>query len=179
MSTPTETPRGTRRGARNAQTYLPEAAAREELLDFAELMRELESYLARNASKAALVDPHGQARPIPDEIFRILDQVTNALAAGEGITIVPQGMTMTTQQAADFLGISRPTLVRLLEGGEIAYEKPGRHRRVRLGDLLDYQEKFRAGRRGALRELQRANLDAKVQVGNPVDVKRLEELDRG
>lgn len=173
MSTSTDAPRG----ARKAQTYLPEAAAREEILDFAELMRELEVFLARNSSKAALVDPQGKARPIPDEIFRILDQVAHALAAGEGITIVPQGMTMTTQQAADFLGISRPTLVRLLEAGDIAYDKPGRHRRVQLEDLVAYQANFRAERRAALRELQRASLGAKVQVGNPADVKRRAELD--
>jgi len=172
MSTPTDTPRG----ARKAQTYLPEADAREEILDFAELMRELEVFLAQNSSKAALVDPEGKARPIPDEIFRILDQVTNALAAGEGITIVPQGMTMTTQQAADFLGISRPTLVRLLEAGDIPFDKPGRHRRVRLEDLVAYQANFRAERRAALRELQRASVDAKVRVGRPDDVKRLAEL---
>ena len=173
MSTSTDTPRG----ARKAQTYLPEADAREELLDFAETMRELESYLAQNSSKAALVDPRGEARPIPDEIFRILDQVTNALAAGEGITVVPQGMTMTTQQAADFLGISRPTMVRLLEAGDIAFDKPGRHRRVRLEDLVAYQANFRAERRAALRELQRDTLGAKVQVGNPTEVKRLAEFD--
>ncbi len=173
MSTSTDTPRG----ARKAQTYLPGADAREELLEFAEFMRKLEAYLAQNTFKAALVDPQGKARPIPDEIFRILDQVTNALAAGEGITVVPQGMTMTTQQAADFLGISRPTLVRLLEAGDIAYDKPGRHRRVRLEDLVAYQANFRAERRAALRELQQAGLGAKVQVGSPADVKRLAELD--
>jgi len=53
-------------------------------------MRELEVFIAQNSSKAALIDPQGNARPIPDEIFRILDQVTDALAAGEGITVVPQ-----------------------------------------------------------------------------------------
>lgn len=168
---------GTTLGARKAQTYLPEADAREEILDFAALMRELEIFLARSSSKAALVDPRGNARPIPDEIFRILDQVTNALAAGQGITIAPQGMTMTTQQAADFLGISRPTLVRLLEAGDIAYDKPGRHRRVRLEDLVAYQEGFRAERRAALRELQRANLGAKIQTGDPAEVERRAELD--
>lgn len=173
MSTSTNSPRG----ARRAQTYLPEPEAREEILDFAALMREMELFLAKDSSKAALVDPEGNARPIPDEIFRILDQVTSALAAGEGITIVPQGVTMTTQQAADFLGISRPTLVRLLEAGDIAYDKPGRHRRVRLQDLIDYQTSFRTERRAAMRELQCANLDSKVQVGQPTDVQRLAELD--
>lgn len=173
MSTPTNTPRGTGR----ARTYLPEAAGRAELLDFAGLIRELEAYFAGTSGKAALVDPRGKPRPIPDEVFRILDQVTNALAAGEGITIVPQGMSMTTQQAADFLGIARPTLVRLLEGGSIPFEKPNRHRRVKLQDLLDYQARSRVERRAALRDLARANLDAKVQVGNPAEVRRLTELD--
>lgn len=173
MSTSTDTPRG----ARKAQTYLPESTAREELLDFAELMRELEAYLAQGSSNAALVDPDGKARPIPNEIFRILDQVTNALAAGEGITIIPQGATMTTQQAADFLGVSRPTLVRLLESGGIPYQKPGRHRRVQLEDLVAYQTKFRAERRSALRDLQWTSVDAKIRTGNHGDVKRLTELD--
>ncbi|QHC57643.1 helix-turn-helix domain-containing protein [Rathayibacter sp. VKM Ac-2760] len=173
MSTSTDRPRG----ALKAQTYLPEAGARDEILDFAALMRELEIFLAQNSSKAALVDPQGRARPIPDEIFRILDQVTNALAAGEGITVVPQGATMTTQQAADFLGISRPTLVRLLEAGDIAHDKPGRHRRVRLEDLVAYQADSRAERRAALRELRRASLGAKIQVGEPAAVRRRAELD--
>ncbi|WP_025159149.1 helix-turn-helix domain-containing protein [Leifsonia aquatica] len=172
MSTSTDTPRG----ARRAHTYLPEAGARDELLDFAEVMRGLEGHLAGSSSHAALVDPQGVSRPIPTEIFRILEQVTTALAAGDGITVVPQGMTMTTQQAADFLGVSRPTLVRLLEAGDIAYEKPGRHRRVRLDDLLDYQAHFRSERRAALRDLQRASLDSAVRVGDPSDVRRRAEL---
>lgn len=115
-------------------------------------MRKLESFPSQNSSKAAL-------------------------ASGEGITVVPQGMTMTTQQAADFLGISRPTLVRLLEAGEIPFEQPGRHRRVRLEDLIAYQSTSRAERRDALRELRRASLDASIQVGNPDDVRRRSELD--
>ncbi|MFV0433033.1 MAG: excisionase family DNA-binding protein [Leucobacter sp.] len=173
MSTSIDVPRD----ARKPRTYLPEVEAREEILDFAEFMRKLEAHLAQNSSKAALVDPAGKARPIPDEIFRILDQVTNALASGEGITVVTQGTTMTTQQAADFLGISRPTLVRLLESGDIPYEQPGRHRRVRLNDLITYQSTSRTERREALRELQRANIDAKIQVGDPVQVKRRSEIE--
>ena len=84
---------------------------------------------------------------------------------------------MTTQQAADFLGISRPTLVRLLEAGDIAFDKPGRHRRVRLEDLVAYQAIFRAQRREALRELHRESLEATIAVGDPRDVKRLAEFE--
>jgi excisionase family DNA binding protein len=163
-------------GSKKAQTYLPDEGNREQLLDFAEFIRELEAHLAENASQAALVDPDGNQRKIPDEIFRILDQVTNALAAGKGITVVPQGTTMTTQQAADFLGISRPTLVRLLESEAIPFEQPGRHRRVRLQDLLAYQESFGAQRRAALRELAKANLDAKVKTSGQAPPLRLSEL---
>lgn len=165
-------------GAQKARTYLPEPKGREELLDFAEFMRQLEAYLAANgSSRAALVIPDGLERAIPDEIFRILEQVTNALAAGEGITVVPRGMSMTTQQAADYLGISRPTLVRLLEADEIPFDKPGRHRRVRLEDLVSYEERFRARRREALRDLHKDSLTSAIQVGKPHDVKRLAEFD--
>lgn len=163
--------------AQTPRTYVPEPAHRAELLDFAEALRDIERMLGAGASKAALVAPSGDVRPIPDEIFRILEQVANALASGQGITVAPQGMSMTTQQAADFLGISRPTLVRLLEAGDIPFDKPGRHRRVKLEDLVGYQARFRNERRAALAELRRANLDAAVKVGNPDDLVRRSELD--
>jgi len=66
----------------------------------------------------------------------------------KALTIAPLDQRLTTQEAANFLGISRPTLVKLLGQGEISYERPaaGRHRRVRLNDVLDYQRrKRRAG----------------------------------
>lgn len=174
MSAPTEVPRGTR----HAQTYLPQSSDSEELLDFAEAIRAIERNLqGREHSKAALVDPTGRERPIPDEIFRILEQVTNALASGHGITVVPEGTAMTTQQAADYLGVSRPTLVRLLEAGEIPFDKPGRHRRVMLKELVEYQEKFRRGRRDALRSLAEVSMDSAVRVGSSAEVQRLAELD--
>ena len=55
---------------------------------------------------------------------------------------------LTTQEAADFLGISRPTLVKKLEEGTNAFERTsgGRHRRVRLVYLLNYREAQRQER---------------------------------
>lgn len=60
---------------------------------------------------------------------------------------------LTTQEAADYLGISRPTLVRILDRGDLPMQRPGRHRYVRLSDLLDYRERTRRERRDALDEM--------------------------
>lgn len=60
------------------------------------------------------------------------------------------------------LGISRPTLVRLLEQGEIPFDKPGRHRKVRLADLLAYQDRTRRARLAGLDEMVRHSEEAGV-----------------
>jgi excisionase family DNA binding protein len=62
-------------------------------------------------------------------------------------------MTLSTQEAADMLRISRTTLVRLLEHGAIPYEKPSKHRRVRLDDLLEYRRRQRHAADEALADM--------------------------
>ena len=92
----------------------------------------------------------------------LLVEVAHAMRAGKAITVAPVDQSLTTQEAANFLGISRPTLVKLLESGEIPFERPGagRHRRVRLQDVVAYQERKRVQRRTALDELTREAADA-------------------
>jgi len=72
------------------------------------------------------------------------------MAAGMSVTVAPLNARLTTQEAADFLGISRPTLVRMLEVGKLPMTKPGRHRFVMLRDLLEFREKERLTRLEAL-----------------------------
>ena len=75
----------------------------------------------------------------------------------QAIAVVSIEKKLTTQDAADFLGISRPTLIKQLESGAIPYEKlPGsRHRRILLADLLDYQSRKREQRRVLFRKMVR------------------------
>jgi excisionase family DNA binding protein len=78
------------------------------------------------AEPAQLVGPAGERIELPAEVFTVLREVVLAMAEGEAVTVAPHHQTLTTQEAADLLGVSRPTLVRLLEQGKIPYEQPGR-----------------------------------------------------
>lgn len=103
-------------------------------------------------SRAKLVGPAGTTVELPDEVYEVLRQVVAAMSEGLAINIASLPTVLTTHQAADMLNISRPTLVKLLEEGKIPYDKPG-HRKVRLADLLEYQQQARAARRAALDEM--------------------------
>lgn len=120
-----------------------------------EPMLDLSKFLAHITAPAALLGPDGQTVPLPLEVFNVLVEVAHAMRAGKAITVAPVDQSLTTQEAANFLGISRPTLVKLLESGEIPFDRPGagRHRRVRLQDVVAYQERRRVQRRAALDEL--------------------------
>ncbi|EZP64500.1 DNA binding domain, excisionase family [Micrococcus luteus] len=129
------------------RTVLPPADL-EEMLD-------LSRFLGALTQPAALLGPDGQTVPLPLEAFNVLREVVEAMQVGKAITVAPVDQMLTTQEAANFLGISRPTLVKLLEGGELAHEltSGGRHRRVRLQDVVQYQEAKRRDRRAALEDL--------------------------
>jgi excisionase family DNA binding protein len=132
----------------NAHTYVSDA---EESAAVAEFVRVLdEAGLGNATGRPALVAPNGEVLELPDAMFDALRQVAMALSSGMGVNVAPLNAMLTTQEAADYLGISRPTLVRILERGEIPMEKPGRHRFVQLKYLIQYQERECADRRQAL-----------------------------
>ena len=85
---------------------------------------------------------------------------------GKVITVVPRTQRLTTQEAADFLGISRPTLVKLLEDGKIPYDQPGRHRRIVFTDLLAYAERQHEDRRAALDRMTEDASEAGIYGGS-------------
>lgn len=118
-------------------------------------MLDLPRFLDNHPEPAALLGPDGQLVPLPLALFRVLESLVAALREGKAITIAPVDQVLNTEQAADFLGISRPTLLKLLGSSEIDFERPeaGRHRRVRLQDLITYRDRRRITRRGGLDDL--------------------------
>jgi excisionase family DNA binding protein len=133
------------------ETYLP-GADRGELARFYNFLSARDAAgKGQVASCCMLTDPDlGDRVEIPTEVYRVLRQVTEAMNLGLAITIVPQSQTLTTQQAAELLGVSRPTLIRLLETERIPYERIGTHRRVLLRDVLAYREQRREDQYRAL-----------------------------
>lgn len=92
----------------------------------------------------------GDQVEIPHEIYEVLVKTVEAMRKGLAITITPSSLTLTTQQAAELLGVTRPTIVRLLDAGKIPFEKPGTHRRIKLEDVLTFKEARKAAQYDAL-----------------------------
>ena len=69
---------------------------------------------------------------------------------------------MTTQAAAELLGCSRPHVVKLLEKGEIAFTKVGKHRRVRYEDIVKYKKIIKAKQEALIIEMMEADEKLKL-----------------
>ena len=97
---------------------------------------------------------HGhEAIELPALVAPLLMEILRDIAAGSTVAVLRKEAELTTQQAADFLNVSRPFLIRLLEKGAVPFHKVGTHRRVRLHDVLQYKDETDTARRRALDEL--------------------------
>lgn len=134
----------------------PVAAPPEEQADVARLLKalgETARHRRRRAKTCALVGPQGEIIQIPDLVLVLLGRVAEVLARGDAVTVVSVERGLTTQQAADLLDVSRQYLVRLLDEGRIPHTKTGKHRRLRIQDVLAFKKKRDAERKRALRHL--------------------------
>jgi excisionase family DNA binding protein len=83
---------------------------------------------------------------LPEGAIHLLKEILQHMAKGKAITLIPSDSELSTQQAADMLGVSRPHLVKLLEEGKIPYRKIGSHRRILFEDLGKYDKDLRKTR---------------------------------
>ena len=90
---------------------------------------------------------------LPPQAMQALAKALTHLAAGNEVVVEARTDELTTQQAANYLRVSRPFLVGLLEKGQLPFRKVGSHRRVLLSDLESYKKRIDAQRFQALEQL--------------------------
>jgi len=92
---------------------------------------------------------------LPRDALALLRDILTEMAQGNAVTLVPRHAELTTQEAANLLNVSRPHLIKLLEGGQIPFTRTGTHRRIRYEDLMAYKAERDRQSKEAMEELAR------------------------
>lgn len=116
----------------------------------------IERALTREGVKGArLVASDGDTVEMPAELVDALRTIVEHLRAGHGVSVASLQAELTTVEAAELLNVSRPHLIKRLDGGALPFRMVGAHRRLRLVDVLAYRDQQDAAAREALDELTR------------------------
>lgn len=129
----------------------------------------LSRLIRKNRLLTLKVTDTDQEQPIelpPGAVLLLMD-ILEAMAAGRGVTIIPENAELTTVQAADVLNVSRPFLIKLLEEKALPCRKVGAHRRIRMEDVMAYKARIDAERETVLDQLVAEAQENDMGYGNP------------
>lgn len=90
---------------------------------------------------------------VPPAALKPIRQLLGAMSEGRPIVLMPTEQEFTTVEAANFLNVSRPFVIKEMEAGRLPHRKVGFHRRIALEDLLAYAQNMRAQQASALERL--------------------------
>lgn len=96
---------------------------------------------------------HDDSIELPAAAVSLLMDILGAMASGQGITLIPENVELTTVQAAGVLNVSRPYFIKLLDAGQIPYRKVGKHRRILMEDVIKFQQEREQQQETALDQL--------------------------
>lgn len=97
------------------------------------------------AEQLAALDAYAQTAGI--ELRTVLLQVARCVREGAKLAVIDRNETLTPNEAAKRLGMSRTHFYKLLDRGEIPFDRVGRDRRIRVHDLLDFEFRRERDRR--------------------------------
>ena len=108
--------------------------------------------LQRNAAEAPAIRdvPSVQLQP---KALRMVADMLGLMAQRQPVVLLPQKMELSTQDAAAFLNVSRPIVVKQIDEGRLRCRKVGRHRRILFDDLMAYQQALHEETEAALQAL--------------------------
>lgn len=110
---------------------------------------------ALDHSRAAVItlttdSGEGPKVDLPPAALKLIGELLGAMSQGGPVTVMPSQQELTTVEAANFLNVSRPFVIKEIEAGRLPHRKVGTHRRVTFEDLLAYARKMREQQASAL-----------------------------
>lgn len=109
----------------------------------------------RHDGVAVLIGPDGARIELPSSVHDILVQIVEKMQEGKAVAVLPLMEELSTQAAADLLGVSRQFFVRECDAHKLPFHYTGTHRRVLLKDLLEYKKRRDQARREAIVRIAR------------------------
>src|SRR5438445_12434052 len=86
---------------------------------------------------------------VPPAALKLIGQLLGAMSEGRPITLMPAKREFSTVEAAHFLNVSRPFVIKEIEEGRLPHRMVGPHRRIAFEDLLAYAPTLREKQTGA------------------------------
>ncbi|WP_150740415.1 excisionase family DNA-binding protein [Pandoraea anapnoica] len=90
---------------------------------------------------------------LPPAALKLIGQMLGAVTEGRTIILTPANREFTTVEAANFLNVSRPFLIKEIEAGKLKHRMVGTHRRIAFDDLMAYQTEMRSKQTTALERM--------------------------
>jgi excisionase family DNA binding protein len=90
---------------------------------------------------------------LPTSVREVVELALDGIAAGHTLEVTALAEEMTTQEAAEYLNVSRPFLIKLLDQGSMRYRRVGTHRRVQREDVVRFKQDQDQASEAAMREL--------------------------
>jgi excisionase family DNA binding protein len=81
------------------------------------------------------------------ELRDLLLSLSRCVREGDEVIAIDGDATLTPNQVAERLGMSRTHLYKLLDRGEVLSHRVGRDRRIRMRDLVEFEKQHQRDRR--------------------------------
>ena len=114
------------------------------------------------ANKIALISDDDKVEAkleLPPHMLRFFADLLGMMSRHELITLVPHDHELSTQEVANFLNVSRPFVVKLIDEGHLKCKKVGRHRRVEMADAIQMRNAMQQETERARRDLAKTSVE--------------------
>jgi excisionase family DNA binding protein len=112
--------------------------------------------LRSSRAESIMLTTAGGAQPtfqLPPAAWKLIGQLLGAMSEGRPVTLMPSKQEFSTVEAANFLNVSRPFVIKEIDAGRLPHRKVGSHRRVAFDDLATYARAMRKRQEGALERM--------------------------